>query len=126
MKTSKKDFEVVKKILLKVKKLYLDQKAEDHPEVPVEQLAITDDDQVPLELLTDVQAQEFHKHETKIKLFTDMMKRIQNEQLKQVRAYDIKQGKIKATLEDSVFSLTMNTMLEERHEGVFKKYYMHE
>ena len=56
MKTSKKDFEVVKKILLKVKKLYLDQKAEDHPEVPVEQLAITDDDQVPLELLTDVQA----------------------------------------------------------------------
>lgn len=56
-KTSKKDFEILKKILLKVKKQYLVQKAMVFPDIPLDQLTITDDDQIPLELLDMIQSQ---------------------------------------------------------------------
>lgn len=47
---TKKDYEVLTKLLLKVKQQYLDIKSKQHPEKRMEELTITDEDMVPLEL----------------------------------------------------------------------------
>ena len=60
-RTSKKDFELIQKILLKIKQKYLVQKALLFPDRPIEQLSITDEDMVPMELLDDVLGAYRHK-----------------------------------------------------------------
>ena len=78
-KTSKKDFDTVAKLLTKVKKLYLVHKARLYPETPLEQLAITDDDQVPLELLDEIVSRQRHKHENKVSLLNELIRHIISE-----------------------------------------------
>jgi hypothetical protein len=52
---SKKDFsEISKNLLFKTQKLYLLHKAQLMPEIPMEKLKITDEDMVPLDLITEV------------------------------------------------------------------------
>lgn len=54
-KMSKKDFsEISKNLLFKTQKLYLLHKAQLMPEIPMEKLKITDEDMVPLDLITEV------------------------------------------------------------------------
>ena len=60
-RTSKKDFELIQTMLLKIKKKYLVQKALLFPDRPIENLAITDEDLVPLEFLDDVLGEIKHK-----------------------------------------------------------------
>lgn len=60
-RTSKKDFELIQTMLLKIKKKYLVQKALLFPDRPIENLAITDEDLVPLEFLDDVLGEIRHK-----------------------------------------------------------------
>ena len=60
-KTSKKDFELIQTMLLKIKKKYLVQKALLFPDRPIENLSITDEDLVPLEFLDDVLGEIKHK-----------------------------------------------------------------
>ena len=60
-KTSKKDFELIQTMLLKIKKKYLVQKALLFPDRPIENLSITDEDLVPLEFLDDVLSEIKHK-----------------------------------------------------------------
>lgn len=60
-RTSKKDFELIQTMLLKIKKKYLVQKALLFPDRPIENLSITDEDLVPLEFLDDVLGEIKHK-----------------------------------------------------------------
>ena len=64
-RTSKKDFELIQKILLKIKQKYLVQKALLFPDRPIEQLSLTDEDMVPMELLDDVLDAYRHKIQSK-------------------------------------------------------------
>ena len=88
-RTSKKDFEIISKILMKIKRQYLVQKAKLFPQMPLDKITITDDDQVPLELADLVISQQRHKVENKLSLLQDLMDFIKNEQIKQVRVYNI-------------------------------------
>ena len=65
-KTSKKDFELIQTMLLKIKKKYLVQKALLFPDRPIENLSITDEDLVPLEFLDDVLGEIKHKQNSKV------------------------------------------------------------
>jgi len=47
---TKKDYEGISKLLLKVKRSYLEEKAKEMPDKKPEELNITDEDLVPLEL----------------------------------------------------------------------------
>jgi len=50
-KYKKIDFELLKVFLMKVQRLYLIEKAKLFPEKPIEQIYLTEEDMVPLELL---------------------------------------------------------------------------
>ena len=54
---SKKDYEVILKVLLKVKTRYLAEKALLQPDKPLESACITDDDLIPLKLFDYVMSE---------------------------------------------------------------------
>ena len=72
-RTSKKDFELIQKILLKIKQKYLVQKSLIFPDRPIDQLAITDEDMVPMELLDDVLGAYRHKVQSKFALWNELV-----------------------------------------------------
>jgi hypothetical protein len=50
-KITRKDYEVISKLLKKVKSLYLEEKLERFPEKKLEEINVTDEDWVPLDYL---------------------------------------------------------------------------
>ena len=72
-KTSKKDFELIQSMLLKIKKKYLVQKALLFPDRPIENLTITDEDLVPLEFLDDVLGAMRHKAQSKVEIWRELI-----------------------------------------------------
>lgn len=62
---SKKDYEGISKLLLKVKRSYLVHKATLLPDKPIDQINVTDEDLVPLELFDEVLTQIKHKFDEK-------------------------------------------------------------
>ena len=84
-KTSKKDFELIQKILLKIKQKYLIQKALLFPERPIDQLSITDEDMVPMELLDDVLGAYRHKVQSKFALWKELVESAKIETAKKVK-----------------------------------------
>ena len=62
---TKKDYEVLTKLLLKVKQSYLEMKSKQQPDKRIEELAITDEDMVPLELFDVALGQIKHKFDEK-------------------------------------------------------------
>lgn len=72
-RTTKKEFQLMQKVLLKVKRLYMAEKAQLFPDTPVDQLQLTDDDQVPLELLDKVLSQERNKFGNRQAVVTELI-----------------------------------------------------
>lgn len=62
---TKKDYEVLTKLLLKVKQQYLNMKSKQQPDKRQDELSITDEDMVPLELFDVALGQIKHKFEDK-------------------------------------------------------------
>jgi len=70
---SKKDYEGISKLLLKVKRSYLVHKATLLPDKPIESLNVTDEDLVPLELFDEVLTQIKHKFDDKKTYWQELM-----------------------------------------------------
>ena len=84
-KTSKKDFELIQKILLKIKQKYLVEKALLFPDRAIDQLSITDEDMVPMELLDDVLGTYRHKVQSKFALWKEVVDSAKSETAKKVK-----------------------------------------
>ena len=72
-KTTKKDFELIQKLLLKIKQKYLVHKARLYPDRPIESISVTEEDMCPLELLEDVLGAHRHKIQTKFALWHEFV-----------------------------------------------------
>ena len=84
-KTSKKDFELIQTMLLKIKKKYLVQKALLFPDRPIENLSITDEDLVPLEFLDDVLGEIKHKQNSKVQIWQEIIDSARQETVKTIK-----------------------------------------
>ena len=125
-RTSKKDFELIQKILLKIKQKYLVQKALLFPDRPIEQLSITDEDMVPMELLDDVLGAYRHKIQSKFQLWKDLVDSAKFETAKKVKQSGIESEKAKKLIESSVYIHYMVQRLDDKHKAYFKLLYTHE
>ena len=74
-KINKKDFALISKLLIKVKKAYLVHKKTLMPDKKLEEITITEDDLVPLMLIDNVLSQIEHKFEQKKKLWEDLVEK---------------------------------------------------
>ena len=112
---SKKDYEGISKLLLKVKRSYLFHKATLLPDKPIETLNVTDEDLVPLELFDEVLTQIKHKFDD-IKIYwQDLMTLARKEIQKKVQQLNIDNEKKKKMIQDSVVVTFLNTKLEMQH-----------
>ena len=102
-KTSKKDFELIQSMLLKIKKKYLVQKALLFPDRPIENLTITDEDLVPLEFLDEVLGAMRHKVQSKVDIWRELIESARQETLKKIKQHGIESEKAKKLVEGSVF-----------------------
>ena len=125
-RTSKKDFELIQKILLKIKQKYLVQKALLFPDRPIEQLSLTDEDMVPMELLDDVLGAYRHKIQSKFQLWKDLVDSAKFETAKKVKQSGIESEKAKKLIESSVYIHYMAQRLDDKHKAYFKLLYTHE
>ena len=125
-RTSKKDFELIQTMLLKIKKKYLVQKALLFPDRPIENLAITDEDLVPLEFLDDVLGEIRHKQNSKVEIWQEIVDSAKQETVKKIKQHGIESEKAKKTLESSVFIQYISQRLDDKHKAFFKFLFMHE
>ena len=126
-KYKKADFEVLKKLLSKVQKNYLKEKASILPDRPLEEMQITDDDEVPLELFDIALGQIKHKFDCKVALYKELISSGKKEVHKMVQSLGLeKDAKKKAKLEPAVFISFLNQRLESNHTQLFNLHYKHE
>lgn len=112
----KVDFESLKDLLEKVQKNFLVEKAGCLPDRPLEQMQITDEDLVPLELFDISLGQIKHAYEAKHALWKELISGGKKEAAKMMQslgldANDKKRGK----LEPAVFVSFLNSRLENQH-----------
>lgn len=112
---SKKDYEDIMKILLKVKKQYIEQKSKEHPEKPIEKINITDEDLVPLDLFDIVLSQIENKWHEKIACFNDLISACKQECASKIKQLKVDTEKTKKIVENSTFIQYLNSRLEKTH-----------
>ena len=94
---------------MQVQRLYLIEKSKMFPEKPLEQIYITEDDMVPLELLDIVVSQIRNKFDEKRRVWNKLLADSKVEITKMVK--------------DAVFIGFLNTKLEDTHTSSFKNHY---
>lgn len=112
---SKKDYEGISKLLLKVKRSYLVHKATLLPDKPIESLNVTDEDLVPLELFDEVLTQIKHKFDDKKTYWLEFTAMAKKEIQKKLQQLNIDNEKKKKMIQDSVLVTFMNSKLEVQH-----------
>lgn len=125
-RTSKKDFEIIQKVLLKVKRLYLAHKALLFPGKALQNMVITEEDEVPLELIDQVLSELKHKQSSRLEVVKEFLDQAANEVQKQIKAQGAESENSKRTIENAVFISFLNLKLDTRHAALFKFQYIHE
>ena len=88
-KVTKKDYDLLTKLLLKVKNEYIIQKHQLMPDKRLEDINITDEDLVPLELFDLVLGRIRHKFEDKKQMWTELIQEAKSEINKKIKAMEI-------------------------------------
>ena len=120
---SKKDYEGISKLLLKVKRSYLVHKATLLPDKPIESLNVTDEDLVPLELFDEVLTQIKHKFDDKKTYWLEFTAMAKKEIQKKLQQLNIDNEKKKKMIQDSVLVTFMNSKLEVQHTQAFEQHF---
>jgi hypothetical protein len=109
---------------MQVQRLYLIEKAKMFPDKPLEQIYMTEDDMVPLELLDMVVSQIKNKFDEKKRVWNKLLADSKVEITKMVKSLDVEGNRSKKkAVEDAVFIGFLNTKLEETHTSSFKNHY---
>lgn len=125
-KYQRKDYDQIIKLLNKVKKLYLTQKAAIVTDKPVAQLEITDEDLVPLELFDQVIAQRENKYDEKRQYLVQLIQRAKQEAVAKIKQLGVDTDKTKKIVENSSFISGLNQLLETNHAGIVTAHYKHQ
>ena len=125
-KYQRKDYELILRLLTKVKKLYLAQKAAVLNDRPVAELELTDEDLVPLELLDQVAAQLENKYDEKRQQLVALIARARQEAAAKIKQLGVDSDKTKKIVENSSFIAGLNQALEAAHASIVTAHYKHQ
>jgi hypothetical protein len=116
-KYSRKDYESIIKMLNKVKKAYLVEKADilKDKNKPLEEIVITDEDLVPLDLFDKVLQSRENKQELRRLQIQGMIQRLKLEAAAKIKSMGVDTEKTKKIVENSVFIATLNAQMEALH-----------
>lgn len=122
----RKDYESIIKLLNKVKKSYLVHKATIVTDKPIAELAVTDEDLVPLELFDQVLAARDSKQDEKRAQISAMIARLKSDAAAKIKSMGVDTEKTKKIVENSVFIASLNAAMEALHTQLFTQYYKHQ
>lgn len=123
---SRKDYESIIKIVMKVKTRYLAEKARQQPDKPLNVVSqITDDDLVPLEMFDWVLSQIQHKQSERKQTILAFLNECQVQVHKVIQKLGIDSDKTKKIVEQSVVVSHINTRMENRHQTYFLNNFRH-
>lgn len=120
---TRKDYDVIIKLLNKVKKLFLAHKATIVQGIKLEDLSVTDEDLVPLDLFDQVLKAKEDKQEQKKNLIGNLIANLRNDAIMKIKATGIEIPKTKKIIENSVFITSLNQYLDAEHTKIFSWYY---
>ena len=116
-KYQRKDYESIIKLLNKVKKAYLIDKADilKDKSKPLDEVVITDEDLVPLDLFDRVLQSRDSKQELKRLSIQGMIQRLKAEAAAKIKSMGVDTEKTKKIVENSVFISALNAQMEALH-----------
>lgn len=103
------------KLLGKVKKRYLVHKAQIIENKPLEEIIVTDEDLVPLELIDNVISTIENKNEEKKQLCFELIQKCKQEANSKIKQLGVTSDKTKKIVENSMLAHTLNNILENNH-----------
>lgn len=116
-KFQRKDYESIIKMLTKVKKAYLIEKADilKDKNKALEEIVITDEDLIPLDLFDKVLQSRDNKQELKRLQIQGLIQKLKLEAAQKIKAMGVDTEKTKKIVENSVFISTLNSQMEVLH-----------
>ena len=124
-KYQRKDYDYIIKLLNKVKKTYLVQKSLVIKDKPIDQIEITDEDLVPLEIFDQVISVLENKFEERKQLLFSLIQKAKVEAQAKIKSLGVDTDKTKKIVENSTFVTFLNHSLEGLHAQVFTQSYKH-
>ena len=115
---SKADYKKMLELLQSVKSEYIKEKA-DILKKPIDDVKITDEDLVPLDLIKHVLGQKRYKFNSTWEYLNGFLKESQEEVNKKIQQLQVENNKIKQTIENNVFIAHLNKVMEDTHSEVF-------
>ena len=116
-KFQRKDYESIIKMLTKVKKAYLIEKADilKDKNKALEEIVITDEDLIPLDLFDKVLQSRDNKQELKRLQIQGLIQKLKQEATQKIKTMGVDTEKTKKIVENSVFISTINSQMEVLH-----------
>jgi hypothetical protein len=116
-KFQRKDYESIIKMLTKVKKAYLIEKADilKDKNKALEEIVITDEDLIPLDLFDKVLQSRDNKQELKRLQIQGLIQKLKLEATQKIKTMGVDTEKTKKIVENSVFISTLNSQMEVLH-----------
>ena len=116
-KFQRKDYESIIKMLTKIKKAYLIEKADilKDKNKALEEIVITDEDLIPLDLFDKVLQSRDNKQELKRLQIQGLIQKLKLEAAQKIKAMGVDSEKTKKIVENSVFISTLNSQMEVLH-----------
>jgi len=116
-KFQRKDYESIIKMLTKVKKAYLIEKADilKDKNKALEEIVITDEDLIPLDLFDKVLQSRDNKQELKRLQIQGLIQKLKQEATQKIKTMGVDTEKTKKIVENSVFISTLNSQMEVLH-----------
>ena len=116
-KFQRKDYESIIKMLTKVKKAYLIEKADilKDKNKSLDEIVITDEDLIPLDLFDKVLQSRDNKQELKRLQIQGLIQKLKLEAAQKIKAMGVDSEKTKKIVENSVFISTLNSQMEVLH-----------
>lgn len=118
MSPNKKDYASMLEFLQEAKNEYMKSKA-DVLKKPLDEIKITDEDLVPLELLRHTLDQKKSKYHDNMDFITRFIASSQEEVTKKIRQLQVENVKTKKIIENNVFVQYLNKTMEDNHKEVF-------
>ena len=120
LKLSKVDMDNVVEVLKEAKEVYMESKAEIQ-NVKIEEIQITDEDLVPLDILTEMLRRRADRKQQDHEFIRNYLRKCQTLIIEKIRELNVENDKIKKVIESNVVIGYLNEKTQFRHEEIFSQ-----